>query len=106
FRDYLTPPVLCAVEAKRDDFEAGEVQCLGEMYACRQRNEDAELTIDVYGIVSNGQGWVFYRWKADDSEFGRTNLFGINSLPEVLGAIDHVCAACDAQVAAAQNGAT
>ncbi|MBC8138075.1 MAG: hypothetical protein H8F28_19515, partial [Fibrella sp.] len=31
FRDYLTPPVLCAVEAKRDDFEAGETQCIGEM---------------------------------------------------------------------------
>lgn len=56
FREYLSTPLLYAVEARRDNFEAGEIQCLGEMYACRQRNEAAGLKTDVYGIVSNGQG--------------------------------------------------
>lgn len=98
FRDYLSTPILCAVEAKRDDFEAGEIQCIAEMYACRQRNMVASLHIDVYGIVSNGQGWVFYRWTADDTEFSRTALFGINALPDLLGAIDSICSACAAQV--------
>ena len=104
FRDYLTAPVLCAVEAKRDDFEAGEIQCLGEMYACRQKNAEVRQTIDVHGIVSNGQGWVLYQWKADDSVFARTELFGVESLPRLLGAIDCLCAACAAQVAATQTG--
>lgn len=98
FLDYLSTPLLCAVEAKRDDFEAGEVQCIAEMYACRQRNMEAGLHIDVYGIVSNGQGWVFYRWDADDTEFCRTTLFGLSDLPGLLGALDHVCTACDSQV--------
>ena len=99
FLDYLSTPLLCAVEAKRDDFEAGESQCLAEMYACRCRNEAAGLRTDVYGIVSNGQGWIFYRWRADDTEFCRTTLFGINALPILLSALDQICAACDAQIA-------
>lgn len=100
FLDYLSTPLLCAVEAKRDDFEAGEIQCLAEMYACRQKNEAAGLRADVYGIVSNGQGWVFYRWDASDADFGRTDMFGIVALPPLLSAIDHICAACDAEIAA------
>ena len=35
---YLTTPVLCAVEAKRDDFIQGRAQCAGEMLACREKN--------------------------------------------------------------------
>ena len=100
FRDYLTTPVLCAVEAKRDDFEAGEVQCLGEMYACRRNNEAAGLIADVHGIVSNGQGWVFYRWASDNSLFGRTGLLSTTAMPALLGALDHLCAACAAQLPA------
>jgi hypothetical protein len=100
FLDYLSTPLLCAVEAKRDDFEAGEVQCMAEMYACRRKNEAVGLHIDVFGIVSNGQGWVFYRWNANDTEFGRTALFGINALPDLLSALDSICAACDAQLPA------
>ncbi len=69
------------------------------MYACRCKNEAAGLRTDVYGIVSNGQGWIFYRWRADDTEFCRTTLFGINTLSTLLSALDHICAACDAQVA-------
>ena len=101
FLDYLSTPLLCAVEAKRDDFEAGEIQCIAEMYACRQTNEAAGLHTDVYGIVSNGQGWVFYRWTADATEFGRTALLGIETLPELLAALDYLCAACNTQVPAA-----
>ncbi len=101
FRDYLTPPVLCAVEAKKDNFDAGEIQCIAEMYACRQQNEAEGLQIDVHGIVSNGQGWVFYRWDVSNTVFDHTELYGIESLPRLLGAIDQLCAACDAQVVAA-----
>ena len=104
FLDYLSAPLLCAVEAGcplgDDDFEAGEIQYLAEMYACRQKNEAESLRIDVYGIVSNGQGWVFYRWNAENTELGRTNLFGLTALPSLLGALDHVCAACNTQILA------
>jgi len=103
YLDYLSTPLMCVVEAKRDDFVMGEIQCLGEMHACRRKNEAAGLRTGVHGIVSNGQAWVFYRWTADDSEFGRTALFGIHALRQLLSALDYVCATCDAQLAAAQH---
>jgi hypothetical protein len=62
------------------------------------RNVEAGLHIDVYGIASNGQGWVFYRWDANDTDFCRTTLFGLSDLPGLLGALDHVCAACESQI--------
>ena len=35
---YVETPLLCAIEAKRDNFEAGERQCIAEMTACRDNN--------------------------------------------------------------------
>ena len=60
-RAYLATPLLCVTEAKRDDFERGRAQCLGEMYACIWNNRQRDQNVDVYGIVSNGQGWIFYK---------------------------------------------
>lgn len=71
----------------------------------RGKRSYSGLSADVYGIVSNGQGWVFYRWNAEDTEFGRTSLLGIDNPPRPLGALDYVCAACNRQVPVVQNGA-
>ena len=51
---YLTTPLLCVVEAKRDDFERGRAQCLAEMVACRENNHHEGHDIEIFGIVSNG----------------------------------------------------
>ncbi len=90
---YLTTPLLCAVEAKKDDFDAGQVQCIAEMTACQWNNRQEGYTADVLGIVSNGQGWVFYKltWT---NEVYETGLYSIEDLPRLLGALDQVIAAC------------
>lgn len=96
-RAFVDKPLLCAIEAKRDDFEAGQIQCIAEMAVCQQNNSRSGLETDVYGIVSNGQGWVFYRL-TQASEILVSGLFTTNDLPTLLGALDHVCAACAAYV--------
>ena len=68
-RAYLETPLLCAVEAKRDDFEKGRIQCLAEMAACQWNNRQTGLEIDVYGIVSNGQGWRYYKLTRDSEPY-------------------------------------
>lgn len=93
FRAYLTTPLLCAVEAKRDDFERGEAQCLAEMYACAWNNRQAGQDIDVYGIVINGQGWRFYKWERQSGIYA-TELYAISDLPRLLGLLDYVCGEC------------
>lgn len=90
---YLKTPLLCVAEAKRDDFVQGRAQCIAEMVACRSKNQQQNLDIDVYGIVSNRQGWVFYKLTTTNVVF-ETALYTISDLPKLLGALDTVCAAC------------
>ncbi len=92
-RAYLEAPLLCVAEAKKDDFEQGEIQCVAEMVACRWINLQQGTIAPIYGIVSNGSGWQFY-CLTPLNVVRQSSLFGINNLPELLGAVDHVCAEC------------
>ena len=92
-RAYVETPLLCAIEAKRDDFDMGEVQCIAEMAACRDNNVRDGHTITVHGIVSNGQVWVFYRLTTENEVFV-SGSYTTTDLPTLLGILDFVCAAC------------
>jgi hypothetical protein len=92
-RAYVSTPLLCVVEAKRDDFDAGEVQCIAEMAACQWNNRQRGHDTDVYGIVSNGQGWTFYKL-TKAGEVYQTDQYGLKDLSGLLGALDYVCAEC------------
>ena len=96
-RAYLEIPLLCTVEAKRDDFEKGRVQCIAEMAACKWNNKQSDLDLDIYGIVSNGQGWRFYKLTRE-SEAYETSQYSITDLAGLLGALEYVCAECEKNV--------
>ena len=98
-RAYAKTPLLCAIEAKRDDFDRGQTQCIAEMAVCRDNNARDGHDTEIHGIVSNGQGWVFYRLTRTPEVFV-SGLFTMNDLPKLLGALDHVIAACAANVPA------
>ena len=93
YRAYLATPLLCVTEAKKDDFELGQAQCLAEMLACQWNNRQRNQEVDVYGIVSNGQGWVFYKLTTANEIF-ETNQYGLEDLLGLLGALDTICAEC------------
>jgi hypothetical protein len=61
--------------------------------ACRDNNARDGYNTEVYGIVSNGQVWVFYRLTRTPEVFV-SGAFTMNDLPKLLGALDHVIAAC------------
>jgi hypothetical protein len=95
---YLATPLLCVAEAKRDDFVQGRAQCLAEMVACRDNNRHEGHNLDaVFGIVSNGQGWQFYQLTQAGAVF-ESGLYSTDFLPQLLGALDLVCAECARQV--------
>jgi hypothetical protein len=97
-RAYLGTPVLCAVEAKRDDFEQGRAQCIAEMSACQWNNRQEGHAINVFGIVSNGQSWQFFRLTTDSAVF-QTEVYTTQFLPELLGALHFICQACSDNIA-------
>jgi hypothetical protein len=90
--DYAEAPFLCVAEAKKDDFEQGLAQCLVEMQACRWSN--GERAIDVFGVVTNGEGWKFYRLAVDGQVFG-TPLYALKDLPDILGILNGIFTVCD-----------
>jgi hypothetical protein len=94
-RAYLETPFFCVVEAKKDDFEQGLAQCLVEMQACQWCNQQVGRSIDVFGVVTNGEGWKFYKLAVDGVGYG-TMLYGIQDVAEVLGVLHRIFLDCAA----------
>lgn len=92
-RRYLDTPLLCVVEAKKDDFEQGLAQCLVEMKACQESNAAVGNKIDIYGIVTNGDGWKFYKLSTEGQVF-ETGLYTMLGIENLLGALSFVFASC------------
>lgn len=93
-RAYLETPFLCIVEAKKDDFEQGLAQCLPAMKACQYNNQQLGQALDIYGIVTNGDGWQFYRLTLEGLVYGSA-LYAIGNLPQVLGILHFVFDQCE-----------
>jgi hypothetical protein len=88
-------PFLCVAEAKKDDFEQGTAQCLVEMQACAEANTAKNIAISrLYGIVTNGDAWRFYRRDASGDVF-QTVTYALSDIPDILGILDSLLALCN-----------
>lgn len=96
-RAYIDTPLLCAVEAKKDDFEKGLAQCLVELHACAELNAAAGMTPDLFGIVTNGQAWQFYHRRTNGS-VAESALFAMRDMDDLLGALHLVFSQCAANL--------
>jgi hypothetical protein len=97
-QDYLETPFLCIVEAKKDDFEQGLAQCLVEMQACQWENQQVGKNIDVLGIVTNGQGWIFYKLTRTNTainEVWESSLYSSDQTAQLLGVIHYIFQQCE-----------
>jgi hypothetical protein len=92
-KGYLETPYLCIVEAKKDDFEQGLAQCLVEMQACQWENQQAGRSIDIFGIVSNGTTWQFYKL-APEGKVSETPVYSTGDLALLLGRLREVFQLC------------
>jgi hypothetical protein len=91
---YLEAPFLCIVEAKKDDFEQGTAQCLVEMQACQWENQQVGTSMDVYGIVSNGGTWEFFKLALTGAAY-QTSPYSINDIATVLGVLRYIFQQCE-----------
>ncbi|WP_404784163.1 hypothetical protein [Altericista sp. CCNU0014] len=93
-RAYLEAPFVCVIEAKKDDFEQGAAQCLVEMQTCRSICQQLGKIIDIYGIVTNGEGWKFYRLEVN-KELSESLLYGIGEMSILLGLLRSIFRQCE-----------
>ena len=85
-------PLLCVVEAKKDDFEQGLAQCLTEMYACLELNQPSD-SFPVYGIVTNATTWRFYQLSRQ--ECYESLAYSEMQLADILGFLNYLFANCE-----------
>ncbi|MCK5728516.1 MAG: hypothetical protein KAH08_04780 [Methylococcales bacterium] len=82
----LELPLLMIVEAKKNDFEQGWAQCLAELITAQKLNNNHQA---IYGIVTDGKYWEF--GQLIEASFCKNNdSFGIDDLPFLLGALNHI----------------
>ena len=93
-RAYLERPFVCVIEAKKDNFEQGTAQCLVEMQACQWSNQELGRAMPIYGIVTNGEGWKFYRLEGDGCVW-ETLLHGIGEMSILLGFLRSFFGLCE-----------
>lgn len=93
-RAYLEAPFVCVIEAKKDDFEQGAAQCLVEMQTCQWVNQQLGKLITIYGIVTNGEGWKFYRLTVN-GEVSESLLYGIGEMSILLGLLRALLQQCE-----------
>jgi hypothetical protein len=82
------------IEAKKDNFEQGTAQCLVEMKACQWVNQRLNNHFDIYGIVTNGEGWKFYHLNLQ-GEVSESLLHGIGEMSLLLGYLRGVFQLCE-----------
>ena len=93
-RAYLEGPFVCVIEAKKDNFEQGTAQCLVEMQACQWSNQELGRSMPIYGIVTNGEGWKFYRLEGNGG-VSETLLYGIAEMSILLGLLRSFFGLCE-----------
>ncbi|MGF1514092.1 MAG: hypothetical protein ACFB5Z_10410 [Elainellaceae cyanobacterium] len=96
-RAYLEAPFACIIEAKKDNFEQGTAQCLVEMHTCRWINQQLGRDFTIYGIVTNGEGWKFYRMA--NGQVSESLLYGIGDMPTLLGLLRLFFGLCEQNLA-------
>lgn len=78
-------PILCVVEAKKENFDTGTYQCAAELYAARLTNLRADLAYPFYfGAVSTGRDWTFIKLEGDILTRDK-HFYSIENLPRLLG---------------------
>ncbi|WP_019500802.1 hypothetical protein [Pseudanabaena sp. PCC 6802] len=93
-KDYLEAPFACIVEAKKDDFEQGLAQCLVEMQACQWGNRQIGKEIDIMGIITNAQSWMFYKLSLDGQVF-ESSVYSLGDPPVLLGGLHYIFQTCE-----------
>lgn len=83
----LGKPFLMLAEAKKNNFEEGWGQCAAEMVAAQKLNDAP--TLDVYGIVSDGEVWQFGKLHERDFVSNGFSLI-ISDIERLLGAVDFI----------------
>lgn len=81
----LETPILATVEAKKQDFEAGFVQCVAQLIGIQKLNEQEQKALPtLFGCVSTGYEWQFLKLEGRNVTT-ETDRLPIEEIGKILG---------------------
>ncbi|HET9502970.1 MAG TPA: hypothetical protein VFO93_05490 [Hymenobacter sp.] len=89
-RDFIVAPIFCITEAKKQDLEAGTVQCAAQLVGAQRLNELAHRPVPVlYGCSTTGVDWRFLTLVGQRLTLDH-DVYSIRELPILLGVMQHI----------------
>ncbi len=86
-------PIVCCVEAKKDDFQGGWGQASAAMVAAQTENKNNNIPI--YGIVSTGKSWEFGILKEKEFTLHKESISATENFQKLLDYLNWIF--CDAR---------
>ena len=81
----LHDPIAAIVEAKKNDVESGLGQCVAQLVAANEFNQQAgRMTRTLYGCVTTGEAWQFLKLNGQRVELAKKRYY-LDDVPGILG---------------------
>jgi len=89
-QDFVTAPIFCITEAKKQDLEQGIIQCSAQLIGAKKFNEMENNSIQVlYGASTTGIEWRFLKYENNEIIIDE-NRYLITNLEKLLGVFESV----------------
>ena len=89
-QDFITAPIFCIAEAKKQDLELGTLQCAAQLIAARRLNEfEGNPAQPLYGCSTTGIEWRFLKYEGNEFILDEQRYY-LAELPALLGALQAI----------------
>jgi len=89
-RDFVSPPIFCVAEAKKQDLDLGIIQASAQLIGAKKFNDENNFYSEVlFGATTTGDVWRFLRFENNEITFDEKRYF-INNLPKLLGILQNI----------------
>ncbi len=89
-QDFITAPVFCIAEAKKQDLELGTLQCAAQLIAAHRLNEfEGNPVQPLYGCSTTGVEWRFLKYEGNTFILDERRYY-LGQLPTLLGALQAI----------------
>ena len=89
-QDFITAPIFCIAEAKKQDLEQGTIQCSAQLIGARKLNElEGNAPTTLYGCSTTGIEWRFLKYEHNEIVLDKKRYL-ISELDLLLGVLQNI----------------
>ena len=89
-QDFVTAPIFCITEAKKQDVEQGTIQCSAQLIAARKFNDsEGNHPTILYGCSTTGIEWRFLKYENNEVTLDNKRYL-VNELDTLLGVLQRI----------------